>query len=96
VNYLGSISLNIIENYAWLKATIERQKIDYTSLIRSMEKLEKDNSRSYQNIIKLLGLTETAYIDKRKTAEAIEKARKIILKIRRERKHLIKTHISKS
>jgi predicted nucleotidyltransferase len=96
VHYLGSISLNIIENYAWLKATIERQKIDYTSLIRSIEKLEKDNPRSYQNIIKLLGLTETAYIDKGKTAEAIEKARKIILKIRRERKHLIKTHISKS
>jgi predicted nucleotidyltransferase len=96
VHYLGSISLNIIENYAWLKATIERQKIDYTCLIRSMEKLEKDNSRSYQNIIKLLGLTETAYIDKGKTAETIEKARKIILKIRRERKHLIKTHISKS
>jgi len=96
VHYLGSISLNIIENYAWLKAAIEKQKVDYTSLIRSIEKLEKDNPRSCQNIIKLLGLTETAYIDKEKTAEAIEKARKIILKIRRERKHLIKTHISKS
>ena len=96
VHYLGIISLNIIENYAWLKAAIEKQKVDYTSLIRSIEKLEKDNPRSCQNIIKLLGLTETAYIDKEKTAEAIEKARKIILKIRRERKHLIKTHISKS
>jgi predicted nucleotidyltransferase len=96
VRYLNSLSLNIIENYVWIKAAIEKQKIDYTSLIRSIEKLEKDNPRNYQNIIKILGLTETAYINKEKTAEAIEKARKIILKIRRERKPLIKTHISKS
>jgi predicted nucleotidyltransferase len=96
VRYLNSLSLDIIENYVWLKAAIEKQKIDYTSLIRSIEKLEKDNPRNYQNIIKLLGLTETAHVDRAETAEAIEKARKIILKIRRERKHLIKTHISKS
>jgi predicted nucleotidyltransferase len=96
VRYLNSLSLNIIENYVWIKAAIEKQKIDYTSLIRSIEKLEKDNPRNYQNIIKILGLTETAHIDRAETAEAIEKARKIILKIRRERKHLIKTHISKS
>jgi predicted nucleotidyltransferase len=96
VRYLKSLSLNIIENYVWLKVAIEKQKIDYTSLIRSIEKLEKENPRNYQNIIKLLGLTETAHVDRAETAEAIEKARKIILKIRRERKHLIKTHISKS
>ncbi|MEM3823696.1 MAG: hypothetical protein QXH87_02055, partial [Candidatus Bathyarchaeia archaeon] len=95
-HYLTSISLNLIENYAWLKATAERQKIDCTSLILSIEKLERGNPKHYQNIIKLLNLTNTANLNKAETAQTIKKVRRNILKIRRERKHLIKTHISKS
>ncbi len=93
VHYLTGISLNIVENYAWLKAAIEKQKIDYTSLMRSIEKLEKGNPKNYQNIIKLLSLTNTACVDKAEAAETIEKVKRNILKIRKERKHLIKTHI---
>ena len=96
LHYLSSISLDIIENYAWLKAIIEKQKIDHTSLIRSIEKLEKGDLKHSQNIVKLLSLTNTASISKAEAAETIKKARKDIWKIRRERKHLIKTHISKS
>ncbi len=94
--YLTSTSLNIVESYAWLKAATERQKIDHTSLIRSIEELEKDNPKHSQNIIKLLSLTDTANLGKAEAAETIKKARKNILKIRQERKHLIKTYISKS
>ncbi|MEM0008215.1 MAG: nucleotidyltransferase domain-containing protein [Candidatus Bathyarchaeia archaeon] len=95
-HYLTSISLNLIENYAWLKATAERQRVDYTSLIRSIEKLERGNPKHYQNIIKLLNLTDTANLSKEETTQTIGKVRRNILKIRRERKHLIKTYISKS
>ncbi|MGC8998278.1 MAG: nucleotidyltransferase domain-containing protein [Candidatus Bathyarchaeia archaeon] len=96
VHYLTSISLNIVENYAWLKAATEKQKIDYTCLMRSIEKLERNNPRNCQNILKLLSPTTTACVDKAEAAETIEKVRRNILKIRRERKHLIKTQISKS
>ncbi|MEM2568009.1 MAG: hypothetical protein QXH20_06005, partial [Candidatus Bathyarchaeia archaeon] len=96
VHYLTSISLNLIENYAWLKATAEKQKIDYASLMRSIEKLERSNPKHYQNIIKLLNLTNASNLSKMEVAQTIEKVRRIILKIRRERKHLIKTYISKS
>ncbi|MEM3581165.1 MAG: hypothetical protein QXQ64_07905, partial [Candidatus Bathyarchaeia archaeon] len=95
-HYLTSISLNLIENYAWLKATAERQRVDYTSLIRSIEKLERGNPKHYQNIIKLLNLTDTANLSKEETTRTIGKVRRNILKIRRERKHLIKTYISRS
>jgi predicted nucleotidyltransferase len=95
VHYLTSVALNIVENYAWLKATIEKQKIDHTCLMHSIEKLERDNPRNYKNIVKLLSLTTTADVDKAEAAKTIEKVRRNILKIRRERKHLIKTHISK-
>jgi predicted nucleotidyltransferase len=95
VHYLTSVSLNIVENYAWLKAAIEKQKIDYTCLMRSIEKLEKDNPRTYKNIVKLLSPTNTVDVDKAEAAETIEKVRRNVLKIRRERKHLIKTYISK-
>jgi len=96
IHYLTGISLNVAEHYAWLKATVEKQKIDYTSLIRLLEKLERDNPRNFQNIMRLLSLTNTASVDKVEAAETIKKVRRNILKIRKERKHLIKTHISKS
>jgi len=92
-HYLDSIFLNMLENYAWLKSAKEQQPIDYTTLMRSMEILEKTNPKNYQNMAKFLGLT---IADKAKAAEMVEKAKRNILKLRRERKRLIKTHISKS
>ncbi|MBX5320880.1 MAG: nucleotidyltransferase domain-containing protein [Candidatus Bathyarchaeota archaeon] len=92
-HYLTSIFINILESYIWLKATTEKQKIDPTSLIRSIENLEKANPKNYKNIVKFLELHGS---EKDKAAETIEKAKRNILKLRRERKRLIKTHISKS
>jgi predicted nucleotidyltransferase len=92
-HYLDSIFLNMLENYAWLKSKREQQPIDYTTLIRSMESLEKANTKNYQNIVKFLGLTVA---DKSKAAEVVGRAKRNILKLRRERKRLIKIHISKS
>lgn len=92
-HYLNSIFINMLESYIWLKAAIEKQKIDTTSLIHSIENLEKANPKNYKNIVKFLELHSS---EKDKAAETIEKAKRNILKLRRERKHLIKTPISKS
>lgn len=92
-HYLNSMFMNMLESYVWLKATAEKQKIDLTSLIRSVENFEKANPKNYKNIVKFLELHSS---EKDKAAEAIEKAKGSIVKLRRERKRLIKTHISKS
>lgn len=92
-HYLNSIFINMLENYAWLKSTLEKQHINYTTLIRSIENLEKTNPKVYHDTISLLGITN---IDKTLATKTVEKARKNITKLHKEKKHLIKTHISKN
>lgn len=92
-HYLNNVFVDIVENYAWLKSSIGKVKLDYTTLIRSLESLEEKNPRNYNNIINFLNLGD---IDKLRVAETIEKTRKTMLKIRKERKVLIKKYILKS
>jgi predicted nucleotidyltransferase len=92
-HYLKDILINILENYAWLKSSIEKIKIDHTTLIRSLENLEEKNPKNYNNIINFLNLNK---IGKPNAAKTIEKTREIILKIRKNRKTLIKNHPLKS
>jgi len=92
-HYLNSIFLDIVENYVWLKSSNEKVKVDYTTLMRSLESLEAKNPKNYDYMLKLLNLSE---IDKLNAAKVIEKTRKITLKIRNERKVLIKNRLLKS
>jgi predicted nucleotidyltransferase len=92
-HYLNDILLNTLENYVWLKSSIEKIKIDYTTLMRSLESLEEKNPKNYNNIITFLRLSN---IDKNSAEYVINKIREIILKIRRDRKVLIKNHLIKT
>jgi len=92
-HYLNNIFVDMIENYAWLKSSIGKVKLDYTTLIRSLESLEEKNPRNYKHIIEFLNLSD---IDKLRATETIEKTRKIMIKVRRERKVLIKKYLLKS
>jgi len=92
-HYLNSIFLDIVENYVWLKSSSEKVKVDYTTLMRSLESLEAKNPKNYDYMLKLLNLSE---VDKLNAAKVIEKTRKITLKIRNERKVLIKNRLLKS
>lgn len=89
-HYLNNTLLNIIENYVWLKSSIDKIKIDYTLLIRSLKSQERKNPKNCEHIIDFLNLND---ITKSGAADTIEKTRKIVLKIRRERKVLIKNHL---
>jgi predicted nucleotidyltransferase len=92
-HYLSNILLDIIENYVWLKSLIDKVKIDYTTLMRSLEGLEANNPKSYRQVTSFLNLGN---IGKAEANIAIEKIREMMLKIRRERKVLIKNHLIKS
>jgi predicted nucleotidyltransferase len=89
-HYLNSTFLPMIENYAWMKSSMEKLKTDYTCLIGSLESLEKKNPKNYQNIIKFLNVGD---VEKQEATETIEKVRRHMLKIRGERKLLIKNMI---
>jgi len=88
--YLKGILLDIVENYVWLKSSVDKIKVDYTTLIRSLETLEEKNPKSYNQIVSFLDLDK---IRKANASNAIEKSREIMLKIRKDRKVLIKNHL---
>jgi len=92
-HYLKNILLDIVENYVWLKSSIDNIKIDYTTLIRSLESLEEKNPKNYENIIRFLGLGN---VEKTVASHGVGKAREMILKIRKDRKTLIKNHVPAS
>lgn len=91
--YLNSILLEIVENYVWLKSSICKVKVDYTTLIRSLESLEEKNPQNCDNFVKFLGLKDA---DKALASQEVEKTRSIIVRIRKDRKILIKNHLLES
>lgn len=93
IHYLDGFFFPMMENYAWLKAAIEKKRLGYICLMDSLEKLEKKNPRNYQNIIEFFDL---AHLEKEDAAETVKKVRNFLLEIRAEGKILIKNHISKS
>jgi len=86
-HYLNGIFLDLAENYFWLKSQINKVKIDYTTLLRSIKTLEEKNPKIYNSTVKLLGLEQIAKQDASKT---IGNVRDAMLKVRKERKVLIK------
>ncbi|HVP16582.1 MAG TPA: nucleotidyltransferase domain-containing protein [candidate division Zixibacteria bacterium] len=93
VHYLSGVVLDFVENYAWLKSLIDEVRIDYTTLIRSLEGLEGENSANYRNITTILGLDA---IDRTVATEEMDKTREAMLRVRRDRKLLIKNHLLKT
>jgi hypothetical protein len=91
-HYLDVVSLDVLENYVWLKALVGNVRVDYTTLMRSLKLLEKKNLRNYDSAVQLLGLRD---VDKALAANAIAEVREVILQIRRERKALIKKRFTK-
>jgi len=44
-HYLNDVLVDLIENYAWLKSSVDKVKMDYTTLMRSLKGLEKKNPK---------------------------------------------------
>jgi predicted nucleotidyltransferase len=87
-HYLNNIFLEISENYAWLRSSDDDVKIDYTTLIRSLKSIDEKNPKNYSRII---GLLDLGNVGKAESSDAIKKTREIALKIRRNRKVLIRS-----
>jgi predicted nucleotidyltransferase len=90
--YIDNTLVDLVENYVWFKASKTKTKVDYTTLMHAFERLEAKNPRNYSHVTKLLNVGDE---NEKTAAEKIEKTRRIMLKIRRERKVLIKNHLLK-
>jgi predicted nucleotidyltransferase len=91
-HYLNKILLDMIENYLWLKSSIQKMKLDPTTMIRSLEKAEEKTPQNYRDILEFLDLKN---VNSRDAADTIEETREIMVKIRRERRPLIQNYLLK-
>jgi predicted nucleotidyltransferase len=92
-HYLKGVFLDLAENYVWLKSSINMVKVDYSTLMRSLELLERRSPKNYGYMVEFLGLDE---LEKGDVTGAVEKTREIMFKVRKKRKALIKKHLIKS
>lgn len=86
-HYLNTMLLDIVENYFWVKSSIEKVRVDLSTIICSLEILESKNPHSLNQIVDFFSLGD---VGKPEAASAIEKTRRVSCGIRKDRKVLIK------
>lgn len=86
VHYMLRASVDMLENYAWLLANIEGTRFDYTGLMGHLKNSKVSPSGVYEKALEVLMLKEVSLQD---AQASLEKAREIILDIRKRRKELI-------
>jgi len=84
-NYFSTILVDMLENYAWLKAAEQNTRLDSTTLLRSLKGLKQKPTAIYKNASKALGLDD---VDEKKAEKTIAEAKRVILEIRRRRRML--------
>ena len=92
-HYLNNILRDAAENYLWLKSSIAKSRIDYTTLMRSLVGLEENNPRNCENIMKFFALNDA---ERSVASLKVEKVREIASQIRKDRKLLIKNQLLRS
>jgi hypothetical protein len=91
--YLRRVLVDLIENYVGFKASRNKVRIDYTTLMRSLESLEEKNRRNYECVARFLNLEQ---VDKAIVVQRIEEAHETVRRIRMERKALIRNCLTKA
>ena len=84
---MKSTLMAIIENYVLLKTSADGSPTDYTTLMCSFKSVEERKPKNYENTVELLNLKE---VDRAAAVEAKEKVKETVVKIRKERRALIK------
>ena len=86
VHYMIRASVSMLENYAFLLARIEGTRFDYVTLLKRLRDSRISPSAVYEKALKVLMLESASLQD---AQSSLEKAREIILEIRKKRKELI-------
>ncbi|MCD6446378.1 hypothetical protein J7L49_06305, partial [Candidatus Bathyarchaeota archaeon] len=75
------------------KTTKMNMRLNYTTLINHLQKLERHNPKNYEEIIKFFDLKD---IDKNEITRIVNKTKHTLRDIRLKRKSLIKDYLLKS
>jgi len=86
VHYMIRASVSMLENYAFLLARVEGTRFDYVTLLKHLRDSRISPSAVYEKALKVLMLESISLQD---AQSSLEKAREIILEIRKKRKKLI-------
>jgi len=84
--YMLRSSVDMLENYAWLLASIEGTRFDYTDLVERIKNSKASPSVVHENAVEVLMVKDVSLQD---ANLSLEKSRDIILNIRQKRKELI-------
>jgi len=89
-HYMLRASVDMLENYAWLLASIEGTRFDYISLIKCLKDSNVSPTVVYENALEVLMIKDVSLQD---AHLSLERAKDIILNTRQKRKELI-AHMS--
>lgn len=88
-HYMQNTLITIMENYAWTKTEAQNTKLDLTTLIRALKTTQQP--KTHQETTRILNLQQQEDIEE--TWKNIEKTKRFIKKLRKERKQMIKKHV---
>jgi len=84
-HYVSNVLVDMLENYAWFKASEQNVRLDYSTLFRSLKGLKQKPSTIHKNAVMALGLES---IDAERVGRAVALARQVALDVRGRRKTL--------
>jgi predicted nucleotidyltransferase len=82
-HYLLITLADMLENYAWLKATEQNTRLDYTTLLRFLKGQKQNPSTIYKNATHALGIEN---IEEKTAEKTITAAKHVVTEVRQKRK----------
>jgi len=80
------VLINILENYAWFASTLERNRLDYSRLFKSLKTFKEAPSRLYENAVAAFDVQD---VTRKEAEEAVKLAKETILEVRKTRTVLL-------
>jgi predicted nucleotidyltransferase len=82
-HYVFTVLVDMLENYAWLKAAEENVRLDYTTLLRSLKGPGQKPSTIYKNAKKALNIEN---VDESGAEKTVAAAKRLVLEVRQKRR----------
>jgi len=82
-HYLLITLADMLENYAWLKATEQNIRLDYTTLLRFLKGQKQSPSTIYKNATHALGIES---VEEKAAEKTIMAAKQVVTEVRQKRK----------
>jgi len=85
-HYFRQVLLDILENYAWVVASLEGVRLDYALLFKSLKTSKETPSKLYENVVAAFNVQN---VTRKEAEERVKLARDAILEVRKMRNELL-------